>query len=337
MATFVKKGNRILVRVRIANIPGESKSFEDMGEAEQWAFDTEARLRSGLGAPNPEKILVREHMEVHTLDAGLNRYKDTVTVKKKGAKQEANRIELIQRKYPRLCAKNMVDITRADLRNFRDSLIFQGYKAATVIHYMTVIANVLKKAKKEWGYERIDNPFEIEKPSINNSRDRRMSNEEWQRFLRACDQHRNGWLRSYVDLAVETTMRRSELVNLTWEAVNFEQRTIYLEDSKTGRRYVPLSSAAIERLKKMRGGSATGRLFDVSPDGATQAIQGACRRAKIPDFRLHDLRHEGTSRLFEKGLTAVEAKSVTGHRTTQMLERYTHISNEHVLKKLDSK
>ena len=52
----------------------------------------------------------------------------------------------------------------------------------------------------------------------------------------------------------------------------------------------------------------------------------ATRRAGIMGLRFHDLRHEATSRFFERGLNVMEVASVTGHKTLQMLKRYTHLS-----------
>ena len=57
--------------------------------------------------------------------------------------------------------------------------------------------------------------------------------------------------------------------------------------------------------------------------------------AGIPDIRLHDLRHEAASRLFEKGLNVREAAGVTGHKTLAMLKRYSHLKHEHLLDKIN--
>jgi integrase len=79
-------------------------------------------------------------------------------------------------------------------------------------------------------------------------------------------------------------------------------------------------------------------LGPVFPGLTTEAIKRAFmrarRRAGLEDFHFHDLRHEGTSRLFEKGLNPIEVASVTGHKTLQMLRRYTHLRAEDLVRKL---
>ena len=73
--------------------------------------------------------------------------------------------------------------------------------------------------------------------------------------------------------------------------------------------------------------STNGRVFGgLTRDALKQSFKRAVRRAGISGLRFHDLRHEATSRFFEKGLNVMEVASVTGHKTLQMLKRYTHLS-----------
>jgi integrase len=94
------------------------------------------------------------------------------------------------------------------------------------------------------------------------------------------------------------------------------------------------ATAALRRLlpKKNPG---NGPVFPGLTESAVkQAFSRACDRAEIEDFHFHDLRHEGTSRLFEKGLNPIETASVTGHKTLQMLKRYTHLRAEDLVRKI---
>ncbi len=70
------------------------------------------------------------------------------------------------------------------------------------------------------------------------------------------------------------------------------------------------------------------------PDSITQAFERVCQRAGIEDLRFHDLRHEATSRFFERGLSIMEVSAITGHRDLAMLRRYTHLKAENLAKKL---
>ena len=102
---------------------------------------------------------------------------------------------------------------------------------------------------------------------------------------------------------------------------------------------VPLSSAAIEILRKLKSlpSSIDGRVFHwwKASDSFNKTWRRVCERAGIKDLHFHDLRHEAASRLFEKGVfDSMEVASITGHKTLQMLKRYTHLRAEDLAKKL---
>ena len=75
-------------------------------------------------------------------------------------------------------------------------------------------------------------------------------------------------------------------------------------------------------------------LFMYTPRGLSGAFLRLCRRIGIENMHFHDLRHEATSRLFEKGLNPVEVASITGHKDTRMLMRYTHLRAEDLVNRL---
>jgi integrase len=157
-----------------------------------------------------------------------------------------------------------------------------------------------------------------------------------------------------IALAVETGMRLSELTGARWEHLDLTQRTLHLPDTKNGdSRTVPLSTAAVTTLLKLRNSFAepnSGRVFDITPHAATVAFRRAVKRARkaylesrgdrqdeglFSNLRFHDLRHEAVSRLFERGLNVVEVSSISGHKTLQMLKRYTHLRAADLAKKLE--
>jgi len=70
------------------------------------------------------------------------------------------------------------------------------------------------------------------------------------------------------------------------------------------------------------------------PDSLSQAFRRQCRRLDIQNLHFHDLRHEATSRFFEKGLNPVEVATITGHKDTKMLMRYTHLRAEDLVNRL---
>ncbi|MFN2302004.1 MAG: site-specific integrase, partial [Gammaproteobacteria bacterium] len=134
---------------------------------------------------------------------------------------------------------------------------------------------------------------------------------------------------------LETAMRRGELLSLVWPHIDLARRTALLPETKNGHaRVVPLSPKAVEVLKDLRP-RATGPVFpEVSNESIKRAFIRAARRAGLDDFRFHDLRHEATTRLFEKGLAMMEVASITGHRDPRKLRGYTHLAAEALAKKL---
>jgi integrase len=122
-------------------------------------------------------------------------------------------------------------------------------------------------------------------------------------------------------------MRRGELLSLEWVNVDLNKRTALLPITKNGdSRGVPLSSRALAVPRSLPP-LTTGRVFgELTADALKLSFRRAMRRAGITGLRFHDPRHEATSRLFEKGLNVMEVASVTGHKTLQMLKRYTHLN-----------
>ena len=129
-------------------------------------------------------------------------------------------------------------------------------------------------------------------------------------------------------------MRKSELLNLTWKNVCFDRRIAHLEMTKNGtKRDVPLSLRAIEAVRTVPR-HISGRIFPLGISALRGLWNRACRRAGITDLHFHDLRHEATSRFFEKGLNVMEVATITGHKDLRMLQRYTHLRAEDLAKKL---
>ena len=122
---------------------------------------------------------------------------------------------------------------------------------------------------------------------------------------------------------------------MRWEHLDRKARVLLIPETKTGTpRRVPLSVAALavlDGLPRRMGHAAhnvDGRVWGMRPDSISQAFERVCGAAGIEGLTFHDLRHEATSRLFEKGLNPMQVAAITGHKTLQMLKRYTHLRAE---------
>ena len=167
---------------------------------------------------------------------------------------------------------------------------------------------------------------QIRRPRNPESRERRLQLGELEKILEHTD---SPMLGPVVRFALETGMRRGEIVAMQWEHVDAKKRTLRIPETKTGKsRTVPLTTEALRILNDLPrrlDGSIWGM---TDPHTMTRAFERACKRAKISDLTFHDLRHEATSRFFEKGLNPMQVAAITGHKTLQMLKRYTHLKAE---------
>jgi integrase len=146
---------------------------------------------------------------------------------------------------------------------------------------------------------------------------------------------RNPYLLPIVRLAIETAMRQGELVSMHWTHTDLKRRTIFLAHTKNGdSRTVPLSTDAVAVLSALPY-DINGHVFPgVTTESIKKAFIRATRRAGIEDLHFHDLRHEATTRLFERGLNIMEVATITGHKDLRMLRRYTHLKAEDLAKRL---
>jgi integrase len=142
-------------------------------------------------------------------------------------------------------------------------------------------------------------------------------------------------------LSVQNAIRRGEQLRLSWQNIDLERGVAHLRETKAGEpRSIALTPEVVALLQSINekfGRPTQGPLWSQrDPRSWSRAVARAIRRAGLEDLRLHDLRHEATSRLFERGLTIEEVAAITGHKTWTMLRRYTHLRPENIAAKLRS-
>ena len=322
MATIRKHRGKWQAIVRRKGRGSASKTFHIRRDAERWARDQDRKLDNGtFGKLEPKEV---------TLAELLIRYRDTITATKKGAPQETRRIQrLLKDPLSSLVADQ---ITSNRLASFRDERLRDGIRAAAID--LILIGHCLKIAMNEWGLSLAMNPADkVKRPAPPKARQRRLVAGEYITLERAAIQTKNPYLWPLVILAIETAMRRSELLGLTWENIELISRIAFLPDTKNGSsRTVPLSSKAIAVISNLDKTQA--HLFPVSDNAIRLSWDKLKKRAKLDDFRFHDLRHEAISRFFEKGLSIAEVALISGHKDPRMLMRYTHLKAEDIAQKL---
>lgn len=164
----------------------------------------------------------------------------------------------------------------------------------------------------------------------NPARERRLSAAEEQKTLSEL----TPLMRAVVTLLLETGMRREELCKASHFHLN--ENVLLIPDTKTARaRTIPLSALAIETIRGLPVRD-DGLSIGMRPDSITQAFSRACKPAGVMDLRVHDLRHEATSRFFERGLSIPEVALITGHSDWASLKRYTQLRPQDLVGKLRS-
>ena len=221
-------------------------------------------------------------------------------------------------------------ITRAQAESYVSQRIQQGAAASTVNREMTVLKHMLARAVS-WEYlgtNRVAGLKPLREPS---GRTRFLSLEEIERLLAACEDSISPCLRSFVVVALNTGMRRNEILELTRRSVDWVNRVATLADTKNGEaRYVYLNDAALEALRSLPPRLDTTRLFPIGPNQTTMLFHRAVKRAGIEDFRLHDLRHTFASYQAMSGVAARGLQSLLGHKDPRMTMRYSHLSEAYL-------
>jgi len=326
MASIRKRGSAWQARVIRKGFPDETATFKTKTEALEWSRDVEASMDAG------RYRRTKEAEETLLCDL-LQRYRETVTPLKRGATEEAIRLRALERR--RLAKLALVNVTPQAIAAFRDERLTEC-SPATVIRDLAVLSSIFNHARREWGTD-FANPVQmIRKPSSPPGRDRILSADEETRLIAAAAPagRRNPLLQPLLLMALETAMRRGELLGLRWEHVDLPRRCVFLPLTKNGTsRWVPLSARAVEVLKHL-GPASVGIIFPIATAALDKCFKRACSRAGVVNFRFHDLRHTATTRLASKLSNVIELGAVTGHQSLQMLKRYYHPSAEQLAIKI---
>jgi integrase len=251
---------------------------------------------------------------------------------KRGAATEGQRLErLIKDPVSRLRASQL---TSQAIAAFRDRRLLDGRRTC---HYdLILIRHCLKIAMNEWGLMMSSNPVDrVKMPPSSPARNRRLEDGEFEQLEEAAKQTKNPHIWPIIVFAIETGMRRGEILGLHWEHVHLDRRIAYLPLTKNGSsREVPLSTKAAQVIARQRHRNDTPSPFPVTPNGFRLAWVRLRRRAGLSDLRFHDLRHEAISRFFELGLNIPEVAVISGHKDPRMLFRYTHLRAEELVGRL---
>lgn len=349
MAAIRRRGSKWQARVKRDGRSIE-KSFLTKADALRWARTVEADIERGVFRPRGESSQL-------SLYAALERYGREVTPQKRGANIEYCRIRTLKA-HP-LAQRTLASIRASDVASYRDERKLAGKAASTLAKELGLVSSIFKIAIAEWGMDDLSNPVVgVKKPRQPHGRQRRLLPGEEELILESFSfagknstgrpkVSTNQWVRPIVIIAIETAMRRGEILSLRWEHIDLAKRVAHLPMTKNGTsRDVPLSLRAVQTLHNLPR-SIDGRVFPISANAFKLSYQRGLKRARrryledattpdlnmFADLRFHDLRHEATSRL-ANNFEAHELAKVTGHKDLKMLLTYFHPRAEELARKL---
>ena len=339
MATIRPHGDKYQVQIRKKGHQPISKSFLKRIDAEKWAATMEGDMARG-------EYTDKREAETTTLADVLRAYRDghAATIKDEATPA---RIDAIIARWTACEHVAMTNVTKSFFSDYIERRKKDEVSGSTINRELGIISAAINRSISD-GLP-VDNPIEkIIRPQNNKSRDRRLEHGELRALLRELvlrQRDSNGRLRSGVDnafmrwivrFAIETAMRRGELLKLRWRDVDLKKRVAKLHDTKNGEnRQVPLSTRACRCLRVVRKLSDESEqyVFATTEAALKKCFERACVRAKLDNLHFHDLRHEATSRL-ATFFDMKELSKVTGHKDPRTLMRYYHPRAEDLAKKL---
>ena len=356
MATIQKRkkkdGTTIYkVVIRVKGYPTMSASFDKLTAARTWIGQHEPLMKEGRHITDYEA-------KKHTLNDLIDRYIAVELPKRKPTDHQKYKMQLEW--WKKHIGKYLLSkITPALLSECKERLITEespkpknGRKTrseATANRYMACLSIVLSKATKEWGWIDENPMLKVSKFTESEKQDRFLMPNEINRLLNACMTfelkgdcyHQETYL--FVLIALSTGARYSEIHNLRWQNVDFKNRQFYFLNTKNGEnRGVPMTEPANEALKDFK------KVRNIKSDYLFTTKDGdnlidmrvrfykVLEQAEVKNCRFHDLRHTVASHIAMNGGSLLDIASVTGHKTMQMVKRYSHLTQKHTAQLLQS-
>lgn len=325
MASIRKRGKKFQAIIRRSGYETISRTFTLRKNALEWARDIELKA-DRQGMPQNLKIL-----EQTTLYDMLIKYRDTVIPQKRSPKNETIIINAFLRHN--ICSKTLAELKSEDFEHYKIERL-KSVLGSTINREFNIIKHAFNVAIDIWELPLNKNPIsKVKKAPTPNSRERQLTGEELDRFISIAQKVKNPTVAPLITFALETAMRRGELLNMKKEHYNSENKTLFIPETKNGHpRTIPLSPKAQAIILNANN---EGKIFSIHIKALEYHWKQIGLKAEIKDFNFHDLRHTCITRLFARNLSVPEVALISGHRNiNQLINIYTHINPENLVSKL---
>lgn len=359
MRLIVKRPSGYKVQIRKSGMHPINRTFDTLKEAQEFRD----RMLIALKKSNAADIL---RADTITLEEAIDHYLESCVNKKRSANSERSAFKVIKEIFKHLGFLHL-PLSEFDLRKAKSFVATRkkwhrkgvsekkNASEKTIVNYI----NYLSKALDEIIYEEnltIENPMKkVIKPKVDNQRDERITDEDIKLIIDALPEV-SSYVKNHTDhrkyfndddikimpfiirLAVNTGLRRGDIIQLRLNDFRFDVEKPYINvrrsitKTKKPRSITLLKSilpeckAFVEKALETQKPNAL--LVKINKDNISAIFRYGRELAGFEDLRFHDLRHEATSRLVEAGVPVAIAMSFTGHKTLQMIGRYTHLTNK---------
>lgn len=332
MATIQERKNKsgkisYTAIIRLKGYPTQTATFNKKSLAKEWIQKTEQDLKQG-------KSLVYSVSNRLTLNDIINRYLSEELPKRRSDHQ----------KYKTQLSWWGQNLGFIYLKDLKPSVIVEYQNKlqidlkisnSTVNRYTAALSIVLSIATREWEFISENPVLKIKRRKEPKGRVRFLTDQERIKLIKACKESPSKYLYPIVILALSTGARSAEIRSLKWENIDFDRKLIYIIETKNGEsRSIPMSTTVHKLLITLQLNKSNNTyLFPGEkgnyPVSIRRSWDNSLERAGIGNFRFHDLRHTAASYLAMNGATLIELSHILGHKTLQMVKRYSHFTEQH--------
>lgn len=324
--------NTYHVQVRLKGHATQTETFKRKTDAKRWAQQTEVAIKEG-------RYFKTKEAQKHTVADLVDRYIAESTAEKKDGKNQARQLNEWK---GRIGEYVLADVTPALILEHRDQLGSETTKRGTirgpasVNRKLAALSVAFTAAVKEWQWTESNPVLQVKKRKEPRGRTRFLSDDERERLLTACKDSECKLLYPVVVFALSTGARKGEILNLEWSDVDWGRGIAVFQDTKNDEvRSVPLEGHLLAELQKLHQVPRidTDLVFPRKDGKAPIELRDhwakAIDKAKIEDFRFHDLRHTAASYMLGEGVSLGQLAEILGHKTLQMVKRYAHLAVAH--------
>lgn len=331
MASITKVGSSWRVLIRRKGHKSLCKTFKVKAQAEIWARQRESEIDRGEIVAEPGILRVSEVIQAYR----------ELRDRSRPIADTSNEHYMLKHLAEGLGEKRAGSLSPQDLVDFCQMRKEEGAGPYTCNMEISKLGTAMRYASVALKVNLPDVVGQA-RPLLNHlgligsggKRERRTNEDELPRLVEWLAEKKGQVYADAVEFAVMTAMRRAEICRIVWSDVDEKKKLIMIRDRKHPRKkigndeWIPLLGATWELMQRQSRKEGDPRIFPIHPQTLSKYFKEACTALGIPDLHLHDMRHEGTSKLFESGYEIQQVALVTGHKDWRHLKRYTNLKPE---------